>query len=114
MNLLNEGGPVFMYPLLLLLILTLVLLGRGFVKKGTSTKMIGLVSSITLFALVWGCLGQILGLISAFDAIEAMGDISVGMLAAGLKVSFLSTAFGAVIFLIGRLGIIILNLVQKN
>ena len=114
MNLLNEGGPIFMYPLLLILISVLALLAKGFIKNETSTKIIKLVSSFALFALVWGCLGQVLGLISAFDAIEAASDISVGILAAGLKVSFLTTTFGLVIFLIGRLGIIILTLVQKN
>ena len=114
MNLLNEGGPMFMYPLLLILISVLALLAKGFIKNETSTKTIKLVSSFALFALVWGCLGQVLGLISAFDAIEAASDISVGILAAGLKVSFLTTAFGLVIFLIGRLGIIILTLVQKD
>jgi len=103
-----------MYPLLLILISVLALLAKGFIKNETSTKAIKLVSSLALFALVWGCLGQVLGLISAFDAIEAASDISVGMLAAGLKISFLTTAFGAVIFLIGRLGIIILTLVQKD
>jgi len=114
MNLLNEGGPIFMYPLLLLLVLVLVLLVKGFIKKEYSAKAINLVRSITLFAIVWGALGQILGLISAFDSIQAAGNVSFGILAGGLKISFLSTAFGAVIFLVGRLGIIILTLVQKD
>ncbi len=113
MRLLQEGGPIFMYPLLLLLILVLVLLVKGFLKKET-TKTIKLVSSVTLFALVWGFLGQIIGLITAFDAIESVGEISSGMLAAGLKISLLTPAFGAVVFLVGRLGIIILTFLQKD
>ena len=106
MRLLTEGGAAFMYPLLLLLIIILVLLTQGFIKKETTTKTIKLVSSIALFALVWGFLGQIIGLITAFDAIEASGTVSYDIFASGLKISFLAPAFGAVVFLIGRLGII--------
>jgi hypothetical protein len=114
MTLLQEGGPVFMYPLLLLLILVLVLLVKGFLKKETTSKTIKLVSSITLFALVWGFLGQIIGLITAFDVIEANSGVSSKMLAAGLKISFLTPAFGALVFLVGRLGIIVLTWLQKD
>lgn len=114
MNLLNEGGPIFMYPLLALLILVLILLAKGFSKKERVTKTIKLVSSITLFALVWGFLGQIIGLITAFDAIQMEGDMPFGVLAGGLKISFLTPAFGSVVFLIGRLGIILLTFLQKD
>lgn len=114
MRLLSEGGVAFMYPLLLLLIIVLVFLTQGFIKKETSKKTIKLVSSITLFALIWGFLGQIMGLITAFDAIEASGGVSYDIFASGLKISFLAPAFGAVVFLIGRLGIIILIWMQKE
>ena len=114
MSILNEGGPFFMYPLLLLLILVLVLFVKELVKKGNSDKTINLISSLCLFAIVWGFLGQIIGLIMAFDAIQAAGDISPAVLAAGLKVSFLAPVFGMMVFLIGRLGIIVLTWMQKE
>lgn len=60
--------------------------------------------------LAWGFLGQIIGLIGAFDSIEFAGGISPDILAAGLKLSFLPPVFGLVTFLIGRMGIIILSL----
>jgi len=110
---LNEGGPLFMYTTLTLLIVIIALLIRGFIKPSTREKTITLVSSISLFVLVWGFLGQMLGLISAFDAIEAAGDISPGILAGGLKVAILSPLFGMIAFLIARIGIIILNLLKK-
>ena len=110
---LNEGGPLFMYTTLTLLIVIIALLIRGFLKKEARQKTITLVSSISLFVLVWGFLGQMLGLITAFDAIEAAGDISPSMLAGGLKIAILSPLFGMVVFLIARIGIIILTLLKK-
>jgi hypothetical protein len=110
---LDEGGPLFMYTTLTLLFVIIALLIRGFVKPTTRNKTITLVSSISLFVLVWGFLGQMLGLISAFDAIEAAGDISPSMVAGGLKVAILSPLFGMIVFLIARIGIIVLNLLKK-
>lgn len=113
-NRLNEGGPLFMYTSLFFLIIIIALLIRGFIKPDTRSKTITLVSSISLFVLVWGFLGQMIGLITAFDAIEAAGDISPAMLAGGLKIAILSPLFGMVVFLIARIGIIVLNLMQKE
>ncbi len=110
---LNEGGPLFMYTTLFILIIIIALLIRGFVKPTTRDKTITLVSSLSLFALVWGFLGQMIGLIEAFDAIQSAGDISPAMLAGGLKVAILSPLFGMVVFLIARIGIIVLNLLKK-
>jgi len=110
---LNDGGPLFMYTTLFILIVIIVLLIRGFIKAKARPKTITLVSSISLFVLVWGFLGQMIGLISAFDAIEAAGDISPSILAGGLKVAILSPLFGMIVFLIARIGIIILNILKK-
>lgn len=110
---LNDGGPLFMYTTLFILLIIIALLIRGFIKAEARSKTITLVSSISLFVLVWGFLGQMLGLISAFDAIEAAGDISPSILAGGLKVAILSPLFGMIVFLIARIGIIILNILKK-
>ena len=75
--------------------------------------MIRLMSSISLFVLVWGFLGQAIELISAFDAIQSIGNISSEVLAGGLKVSFLPVVFGMFTFLIARIGIIILISIEK-
>ncbi|MFT4565703.1 MAG: hypothetical protein ACI9FN_000656 [Saprospiraceae bacterium] len=107
-NLISQGGPVFMIPLVLLLILILFLLGTAFVNNESKIKSKELVSSLSLFAVVWGVLGQVIGLIAGFDVIEATGSVSPSVLAGGLKVSFIPLAFGLVIYLIARLGIILL------
>jgi hypothetical protein len=109
-----EGGPFFMFPILFLLILILVLIVKGLIDKNGKEKMIRLISSIGWFTLVWGILGQTIGLIMAFDAIQAAGDVSVGIIAGGLKVSFLTTVFGFFTFLTARLGVIVLIWLQKD
>jgi len=110
---LNEGGPFFTYPTFLLLLITIALLAKVFMKGDALGNTKKLISHIGLFALVWGFLGQFIGLISAFDAIEAAGDISPSILAGGLKIALLSPVFGMFVFLIGRLGIIILTALKK-
>ena len=112
-NLLNDGGPVFTYPTLLLLVITIVLLIKSFMKGDDNGYNKKLISHIGLFALVWGFLGQLIGLIGAFDAVEAAGDIAPSMLAAGLKIALLSPTFGMIVFLVGRLGLIILTALKK-
>ena len=111
---LNEGGPFFMYPLFFIIILLLILIVKGFLQKGSVEKTISLISSIALFAIVWGFLGQIIGLIGAFDSIEAVGDVSPAVLAGGLKIAFLAPVFGMFAFLVGRLGVIILTWMKKD
>ena len=109
-----EGGPVFMFPILFLLILILVLIVKGFIDKNNNKKTISLISSVGLFTLVWGILGQTIGLIQAFDAIQVAGDVSPGIIAGGLKISLLTTFFGLFTFLVARLGIIILIWMKKE
>lgn len=44
-----------------------------------------------------GFLGTVVGMIEAFDAIEAAGDISPSLVAGGIKVALLTTAFGLIV-----------------
>jgi len=111
---LMEGGPFFMFPILFLLILVLVLIAKGFINKNDNSKTISLISSIGWFTLVWGVLGQTIGLIGAFDAVQANGSMSMGIIAGGLKISLLTTLFGSIVFLVARLGIIVLIWAQKG
>lgn len=110
---LNDGGPFFMYPLLLILILVILLIVKGFLRKESQEKTISLLKSITLFALVWGFLGHIIGMIGAFDTIDAMDTLPVAAMASGIKISLLVPTFGSVVFLIGRIGIIIFTWTKK-
>ncbi|MCG1035979.1 MotA/TolQ/ExbB proton channel family protein [Polaribacter sargassicola] len=113
LNLLNDGGPLFMYTTLVALLICILLIIKTLLKGDKNEKSLKLIKSISLFALVWGFLGMMIGLIGAFDAISVSKGISHNVLATGLKIALLSPAFGAVTFLIARLGIIGLILREK-
>jgi hypothetical protein len=113
-NLLNEGGPLFMYTTLIALIISVVLIALVLMKGDADGKKTSLVKHISLFALVWGFLGFFIGFITALDQISAVnGDIAPGVLAGGLKIGLLSPSFGIVAFLIARFGLIAITLKKK-
>lgn len=111
---LNEGGAEFMYPLLFMLLICIFLLVKAFLKGDPNDKNRKLVSSISLFALVWGFLGHLVGAIVALDQLSLNSEVSYEIVAGGLKTGLLSPVFGIVVFLISRLGIIGLILVKKE
>lgn len=112
MNFIMEGGPLFMVPLLGLLIVIAILFFKGL--KDNLEKTTKLMNSLSLFAFVFGVLGFVVGLISALEIISAgQQNISTKILAGGLKVGLLSPAFGMVVFLIGKLFTIILTWKKK-
>ncbi|MCC5932172.1 MAG: MotA/TolQ/ExbB proton channel family protein, partial [Cyclobacteriaceae bacterium] len=107
-----EGGIEFMSILFVLLLGTLAtgvvaLIHRKDAPK--RSKWITINQDMALFALVWGILGQTVGLFSAFQAIETMGEVSQAVLAGGLKISSYTTIYGLVIFLIGKIFKLIAN-----
>lgn len=87
LDLFMMGGPLFMG------VLTLILL---FMIVATFRK--GCVKELGMLALAIGFLGQLIGLFSAFEGIEAMGGVSQAMLAGGLKVSSITSIFGLLIY----------------
>ncbi|MFT5846784.1 MAG: hypothetical protein ACJARX_001769 [Psychroserpens sp.] len=113
-NIFMEGGPLFMTLILLCLLTSLFFIINGFgkIKSSISSahKMISLAVDSSLLGLVIGFLGSVLGLISAFDSIEAMGNPDPSVFAGGLKVSLLTATFGLFSFVIARIGILILRL----
>lgn len=105
-NLFYEGGPLFMGILTIILIVLFATAVYSFIrtKKGSSgAKSISLVKEIGIFGLVVGILGQLIGLVQAFDAIERAVDVSPALLAHGLKISMITTLYGMIIFLIAWL-----------
>jgi len=112
-NLFNEGGPLFMSLISICLLVSVFFLIKGFLNlktnKAQSEKMLKLTVDSSLLGLVLGFLGSVIGLISAFDSVEAMGDPDPAMFAGGLKVSLLTATFGLFSFVIARAGILILR-----
>ena len=47
-----------------------------------------------------GFMGTVIGMIGAFDSIEAAGDISPSLVAGGIKVALLTTVFGLIVAMI--------------
>jgi hypothetical protein len=114
----NEGGPLFMSLILICLLLSLFFLVRGFLSIKTnaelSQKMLKLTIDSSLLGLVLGFLGSVIGLITAFDSVEAMGSPDPAIFAGGLKVSLLTATFGLFSFIIARIGILFLRGLNKN
>ncbi|WP_431135578.1 MotA/TolQ/ExbB proton channel family protein [Psychroserpens mesophilus] len=118
MNILMDGGPFFMTLILICLLLSIAFLVIGFsnVKKVSekSAKMLRLTADSSLLGLVVGFLGSVLGLITAFDSVEAMGNPDPAIFAGGLKVSLLTATFGLFTFVVARIGILVLRSVLKH
>lgn len=99
-----QGGIRYMLPLSILLIVLMIIsvicIYRLKKKQHVPVWMTKGIRQIGLFSFFFGLLGQILGLSSGLGAIEAAGDISPGILAGGLKVSFYPTTYGLLILLI--------------
>ncbi len=63
-----------------------------------------------LFTMITGILGQLIGLLMAFGAIERAGDISPQIVYGGLKISFYTTVYGILVYLLSILLWFILDL----
>ena len=109
----SEGGSFFMTLILICLLLSLFFIIKGFIslKKDNSQteKMLKLTVDSSLLGLVLGFLASVIGLITAFDSLEAMGNVDPAVFAGGLKVSLLTATFGLFSFVIARIGILTLR-----
>jgi biopolymer transport protein ExbB/TolQ len=112
----SEGGT-FMFLILICLLLSLFFIVKGFLNLKdlkASKKMLQLAADTSLLGLVLGFFASILGLITAFDSVEAMGNVDPSIFAGGLKVSLLTATFGLFTFIIARIGIVILRGLHKE
>jgi len=72
----------------------------GSVQMGLLEKGLSWISLCIALAPMLGFMGTVIGMISAFDAIEAAGDISPSLVAGGIKVALLTTVFGLIVAVI--------------
>ena len=68
----------------------------GSVQMGLLEKGLSWISLMIALAPMLGFMGTVIGMIEAFDAIEAAGDISPSLVAGGIKVALLTTVFGLI------------------
>lgn len=72
----------------------------GSVMMGRLEKGLSWISLFISLAPMLGFMGTVIGMIQAFDAIEAQGDISPTIVAGGIKVALLTTVFGLIVAII--------------
>ena len=115
------GGPLFMGILTLLFLIVLILAVRTWMKFSgkswdvpTTRRNLSYVKSTGILAFVVGVFGQLIGLYSAFVAIEEMGGIGPAMLAGGLKVSMITTLYGSVILICSLLIWLLMDSMLKD
>lgn len=113
-HILKDGGVIFSYLIIALLFVELFLFFKGLSNNSQNSKSIALLTSIGWFALAWGFLGRTIGLIHAFDNVQAAGELTPSLLAGGIKMALVDPLLGIFTFCFARLAIIILVLRNKE
>ncbi|MDT0685200.1 MotA/TolQ/ExbB proton channel family protein [Autumnicola psychrophila] len=72
----------------------------GGVQMGQLEKNVSWVSLFIALAPMLGFMGTVIGMIQAFDRIEAAGDMQPSLVAGGIKVALLTTVFGLIVAII--------------
>ena len=112
-----EGGALFMSLILICLLILIYFTIKSILtlktNKEISKKMLKHISDSGTLGLALGVMGSFIGLITAFDVLEATGAAEPSILAGGLKVALLSTLFGLFTFSVSKLAILILRTVLK-
>jgi len=112
-----EGGALFMSLILICLLVSIFFTVKSILNLKTnnevSTKMLKHISDSGTLGLALGVMSAFLGLITAFDALEASGAAEPAIIAGGLKVALLSPLFGLFTFSVSKLAILILRIIQK-
>ncbi|MCF8224827.1 MAG: MotA/TolQ/ExbB proton channel family protein [Bacteroidales bacterium] len=112
---LNDGGPVISYTILVLILVIIGLFIKALLERESQhLKIRSLIASIGWFALAWGYLGRTFGLIMAFDKIAVAGEITPSLMAGGLKMALIGPLLGISAFIIARIGIIVLALLERS
>ena len=112
-----EGGALFMSLILVSFLISIYYIVKSILNIktniGVSIKMLKHINDSRVLGLALGILGAFLGLISAFDVLEASGQADPAVIAGGLKIALLSPLFGLFTFSVSKLAILILRIIQK-
>ncbi|WP_020533873.1 MotA/TolQ/ExbB proton channel family protein [Flexithrix dorotheae] len=79
------------------------IIAYGSVEMGRLEKGLVWISLFISLAPMLGFMGTVIGMIGAFDSIEAAGDISPSLVAGGIKVALLTTVAGLIVAIILQL-----------
>src|SRR5690606_17416630 len=72
----------------------------GGVQMGELEKNVSWIALVIALAPMLGFMGTVLGMIDAFDKIEAAGDMQPSLVARGIKIALLTTVFGLIVAII--------------
>lgn len=72
----------------------------GGVQMGQLEKNVSWISLFIALAPMLGFMGTVIGMIQAFDKIQAAGDMQPSLVAGGIKVALLTTVFGLIVAII--------------
>ena len=76
------------------------IISYGGVQMGLLEKNVSWISLFIALAPMLGFMGTVIGMIQAFDKIEAAGDMQPSLVAGGIKVALLTTVFGLIVAII--------------
>jgi biopolymer transport protein ExbB len=72
----------------------------GGVQMGQLEKNVSWISLFIAIAPMLGFMGTVIGMIDAFDKIQAAGDMNPSLVAGGIKIALLTTVFGLIVAII--------------
>ena len=72
----------------------------GGVQMGQLERNVSWISLFIALAPMLGFMGTVIGMIQAFDKIEAAGNMDASLVAGGIKVALLTTVFGLIVAMI--------------
>ncbi len=113
-----DGGPIFMIPLSLMLLINIGLVIYsilGLKKKTLMPKYVEAIKQIGALAAVFGALCTLIGLMQAFNWLETHNEgASFQVIMGGMKVAIITAMYGLFIFFVSMFAYIILKLSAKN
>ena len=103
-ELFQMGGVLFMSVITILGIGMIIFSVKSFIavfaKNDYSGKGINYILMFGSLAFIIGLLSQAIGMFVGFAAIQEAGDISPGLMAAGLRISMITPLYGVIYFII--------------
>ncbi len=115
-NLFQQGGPLFMGILTLLFITMIVFIVQAFMtsldpdNEDKYRSILSRIKSVGTLALVFGILGQLIGLFSAMQYMESSGGVAAPILAGGFKVSMITTIYGLIIYIVHIVALLLIRI----
>jgi hypothetical protein len=115
----SAGGVEFMIPIDLVVIINTGLIAyiiyHFISKKVIPQRSLEFLKQFGLFALAWGVFGTLVGLFSAFDALEKLRDpLPFNIISGGLKVALITILYGLLTYIISLIAYLVFKTIQKN